>query len=98
MKKLLLLLLTIVLLSSCEKVTVLGQVIEKNYYKPYTTTSYIQTGNGVAIPSTRRHPERYEIVIYSSEVDIKTRRTVSQSEYEIINIGDSVYFTCTKFK
>lgn len=98
MKKLLLLLLTVVLLSSCEKVTVLGGVVQKNYYKPYTTTSYIRTANGVSVPRVHHHPERYEIIIYNSEISKGVRRTVSQSQYEIINIGDSVYFTYTKFK
>lgn len=98
MKKLLLLLLTVVLLSSCEEVTVLGGVVQKNYYKPYTTTSYIRTANGVSIPRVHHHSERYEIIIHNSEINKGVRRTVSQSQYESINIGDSVYFTYTKFK
>ena len=98
MKKLLLLLLTVALLSSCEEVTVLGSVVQKNYYKPYTTTSFIRVGSGPSIPRVHHHSERYEIIIHNSEINKGVRRTVSQSQYEIINIGDSVYFTYTKFK
>ena len=98
MKKLLLLLLTVVLLSSCEKVTVLGCVVQKSYHKPYTTTSFIRTANGACIPRVHHHAEQYEIIIHNSEINKGVRRTVSQHQYEIINIGDSVYFTYTKFK
>ena len=98
MKKFLLLLLTVVFLTSCEKVTVLGSVVQKNYYKPYTTTSFIRTANGACIPRTHHHSERYEIIIHNSEINKGVRRTISQSQYEVINVGDSVYFTYTKFK
>ena len=70
-----------------------GEVIDKEYHRAYTTTSYetVTTGNtSISIPVQKYYPESYQVKI-QKEVDEELKQRwieVTAQEYENIKIGD----------
>lgn len=97
MKKLSCLLLLVVLLVSCVEKETTCAVANKVYHKPYTTTHFIKVGH-VHTPRKHYHAERYELVLYSPTCNQVFHRNVSKTQFDNLNIGDSVIIRFKTFK
>lgn len=66
-------------------------VVDKIYYRSYTSTHFTKVGK-VHVPRYVHHPERYELKLYSNELNKTFRKTVSKSQYDLLHIGDTVIY------
>ena len=66
-------------------------IVDKIYYRPYTSTHFSKVGN-VTVPRYTHHPERYELKLYSQELNKTFRKTVSKSQYDLLCIGDTIIY------
>lgn len=67
-------------------------IVDKTYYRSYTSTHFTKVGN-VHVPRHIHHPERYELKLYSKELNKVFHKTVSKNQYDLFCIGDTIICT-----
>jgi hypothetical protein len=67
-------------------------IVDKIYYRSHTSTYFTKVGN-VTVPRMVHHPEKYELKLYSPELNKVFHKTVSKNQYDLFCIGDSIICT-----
>ena len=66
-------------------------IVDKIYYRSYTSTYFSKVGN-VTVPRMVHHPEKYELKLYSPELNKVFHKTVSKNQFDFLCIGDTIIY------
>lgn len=67
-------------------------VVDKIYHRSYTSTHFTKVGQ-VTVPRHVHHPEKYELKLYSPELNKAFYKAVSKNQYDLFCVGDTIIYT-----
>lgn len=91
MKKIILLLLVLVI-TSCVEHKTRAVVIEKNYRESKVVTHYHRVNN-ITVPRPQRVPESFSVVTYSDSLRRTFNINVKKEVYHELSVGDTMIVT-----
>lgn len=91
MKKIILLLFVLVI-TSCVEHKTRAVVIEKNYRESRVVTHYHRVNN-ITVPRSQRVPESFSVVTYSDSLRRTFNINVKKEVYQELSVGDTMTVT-----